>query len=407
MTRPLRVAPRPWLLRAPSPDLATHRALRGPLTAETIADLLDRTERSGLRGRGGAAVPVATKLRATATRRSRRRHVVVNLSEGEPDSHKDLALALRQPHLVLDGASLAAVALGTREIHLVTPMEHPDAGRALARALDERHEEDGVRRLRWRLHTAAPRFVSGEASAVTELIQGRDNLPVTSWVPTAVAGVQGEPTLLSNAETYAQLAALLLGGADVPGTPSEPGTRLLSIREPDGGTRVVEVPHGTPWRAVLGSAELLGPVLLGGYHGTWAPAGLLERLTVSHADLAAAGLGLGAGVVLPLPAGACPLRTTAAVVRYLARQSAGRCGPCFNGLPALATAFDSFVAGGPLAPVEKIVGLVAGRGACAHPDGTARLVRSTLAAFPEEVETHAAGGCHVRDRRPLEAVVRR
>jgi NADH:ubiquinone oxidoreductase subunit F (NADH-binding) len=200
-TPPLRVAPGPWLLRAPSPDLATHRALRGPLPSVTIADLLDRTERSGLRGRGGAAFPFATKLRATASRRSRRRHVVVNLSEGEPASCKDLALALRQPHLVLDGASLAAVALGSREIHLVTPREHPDAGRALARALDERQAEDGVRRLRWRLHTAAPRFVSGEASAVTELIEGRDNLPVTSWVPTAVAGVQGEPTLRSHAET--------------------------------------------------------------------------------------------------------------------------------------------------------------------------------------------------------------
>jgi NADH:ubiquinone oxidoreductase subunit F (NADH-binding) len=111
--------------------------------------------------------------------------------------------------------------------------------------------------------------------------------------------------------------------------------------------------------------------------------------------------------VLSAPADECPLTLTSSVVDYLAGQSAGRCGPCFNGLPALATAFDTFVAGGPLAPVEKIVGLVPGRGACAHPDGTARLVRSALAAFPEEVERHAAGGCHARDRRPLEAVVRR
>jgi NADH:ubiquinone oxidoreductase subunit F (NADH-binding) len=407
MTRPLEVVPGPWLLRAPSPDLATHRALRGPLPSVTIADLLARAERSGLRGRGGAAFPFATKLRATATAakgRPGRRHVVVNLSEGEPASFKDLALAVHQPQLVLDGASLAAGALGTREIHLVTPVEQPVVARALTQALDERHEEDRGRRLHWRLHTAAPRFVAGEASAVTELIQGRDNLPVTSWVPTAVAGVSGDPTLLSNAETYAQLAALVLGGPAVPGTVTEPGTRLLTIGGLDGGARVVEVPHGTPWRAVLGPAELRGPVLLGGYHGTWAPAGLLERLTVSHADLAAAGLGLGAGVVLPLPTGACPLRTTAGIVRYLARQSAGRCGPCFHGLPALATAFDAFVGGGPIEPVETIVGLVAGRGACAHPDGTARLVRSVLTAFPEEVEVHAVGGCVVRDRMLLDAV---
>jgi NADH:ubiquinone oxidoreductase subunit F (NADH-binding) len=255
------------------------------------------------------------------------------------------------------------------------------------------------RRPRWRLHAAAPRFVAGEASAVTELIEGRDNLPVTSWVPTAVSGVRGEPTLLSNAETYAQLAALALGGVEVPGTAGEPGTRLLSIGEPDGDARVVEVAHGTPWRDVLTPSELDRPVLLGGFHGTWAPTGLLAGLTVSHADLTSAGLGLGAGVVLPLPEGACPLRSTGAVLRYLARQSAQRCGPCLNGLPALATAFDAFVAGGaPLEPVERIAGLVAGRGACAHPDGTARLVRSALAAFPAEVQAHAHSTCTLTDR---------
>ncbi len=402
MTGQLRVVPGPWLLRAASPDLATHRSLRGRLPSARIEEILAYAEQGGLRGRGGAGFPFATKLRATAAARSRRRHVVVNLSEGEPASFKDLALAVRQPHLVLDGASLAAEALGTRQVHLVTPAERPDAARALEHALEERRGENrGRGRLRWRLHTAAPRFVAGEASAVTELIEGRDNLPVTNWVPTAVAGIHGEPTLLSNAETYAQLAALVLGGHGVPGSPAEPGTRLLSIREHGDGARVVEVPHGTPWRAVLMPAELRGPVLLGGYHGTWAPTGLLERLTVSHAELAAAGLSLGAGVVLPLPTGACPLRATAIVVRYLAGESARRCGPCFHGLPALATAFDAFIGGGPLRPVEQIVGLVAGRGACAHPDGAARLVRSALAAFPEEVEAHAAGACTVHDRTQL------
>lgn len=398
MTPRVRIEPGPWLLRAGSPDLATHRAVRGPLPALGLDRLLALVEEAGLRGRGGAAFPFAVKLRTTAASGRRRRHVVVNLSEGEPASFKDLALALRQPHLVLDGARLAAGALGVREVHLVLPTEHPDAGRAIARALEERRGERGEERCRWHVHTAAPCFVSGEASAVTELVAGRPNLPVTSWQPAAVAGLRGEPTLLSNAETFAQLAALALGDGVVPGTTDEPGTRLLSIGEPDGGTRVVEVPHGTPWRDVLTAEELLGPVLLGGYHGTWVAPGVLERLTVSHADLASAGTGLGAGVVLPLPTGSCPLRFTARVVAYLAAQSAGRCGPCFRGLPALSAAFDAFVGGGPLAPVEQIAGLVAGRGACAHPDGTARLVGSALAAFPDEVRAHAGGGCTAQDR---------
>ena len=389
----MRVLRGPWLLGAPSPDLGTHRSLRGDLPTLSLHDLIDLVEGCGLRGRGGAAFPFATKLRAAAGVRSRRRHVVVNLSEGEPASLKDLALSTSQPHLVLDGASLVANALGTREVHLVLPAEHPEALHAIRHALEERRREDQSMRRHWHVHNATPRFVAGEASAVTELIEGRTNLPVTTWDPAAISGIKGEPTLLSNAETYAQLAALALSGPQVPGTDSEPGTRLLSIREAGGTTRVVEVPHGTPWREVLSADELAGPVLLGGYHGVWAPAGMLDRLTVSHAELTEVGLGLGAGIVLPLPPQTCPLLRTAEVVRYLAGQSAGRCGPCFHGLPALATAFDSLLEGGPAEPVEQLVGLVTGRGACAHPTGTARLVRSALLSFPDEVTAHAQGGC--------------
>lgn len=243
----------------------------------------------------------------------------------------------------------------------------------------------------------------------SSLVEGRVNLPVTRWQPTAVSGVGGRPTLLSNGETFAQLAALVLdhaAGRAVPGTAAEPGTRLLSIGGSDGTTRVVEVAHGTPWRHVLAPEELAAPVLLGGYHGTWAPAGVLAELTVSHSDLTAVGLGLGAGVVLPLAAGSCPLAATAGVTRYLARQSAGRCGPCVHGLPALATALEAFLAGGSVEPVERLLELVEGRGACAHPDGTARLVASALAAFPDDVSAHAVGGCCVARPVLAEAVGR-
>jgi NADH:ubiquinone oxidoreductase subunit F (NADH-binding) len=383
------------LLRSTTPDLETHEQLRGALPDLDLRSLLEIAEACGLRGRGGAAFPFATKLRTTAATRGRR-HVVVNLSEGEPASAKDLVLTLHQPHLVLDGACMAAHALRSGEVHVVTPAEHPESRDAVVRALAERARAGRDGRLRWRLHLASPRFVAGESSAVTELIDGRPNLPVTSWQPTAVAGLSGRPTLLSNGETYAQLAALALGGTEVPGTPAEPGTRLLSIGETTGTTRVVEVPHATPWRDVLTAEELAAPVLLGGYHGTWAPPGALTHLAVSHAEMTAAGLGLGAGVVLPLGPESCPLRTTAAITRYLAGQSAGRCGPCRNGLPALATALDSFLAGGSLEKVERLRALVVGRGACAHPDGTVRLVASALAAFPSEVAAHAAGECGVR-----------
>ncbi|MEP7092192.1 MAG: NADH-ubiquinone oxidoreductase-F iron-sulfur binding region domain-containing protein, partial [Nocardioidaceae bacterium] len=177
------------------------------------------------------------------------------------------------------------------------------------------------------------------------------------------------------------------------GTRDEPGTSLLTLTSPTGGVLVMEVPHGTAWEDIVTIEESMRPVLLGGYHGTWAAAGALRGRALSRAELAEHGLSLGAGVVMPLRPGMCPLEETARIVRYLAEESAGRCGPCLNGLPALATAVERIVAGLPDPGVEKLAGYLVGRGACAHPDGTVRMVRSALLAFPDEIRAHSEGTC--------------
>ncbi|MEP7091638.1 MAG: hypothetical protein ABI776_16180, partial [Nocardioidaceae bacterium] len=205
------VVPGPLLLRSTRPDLQTHRETHGELPTLSLDSLRDLVGSAEVRGRGGAGFPFARKLDATAARRGSR-HVVVNFSEGEPASHKDLALALSQPHLVLDGASVSALALGVRTIHLILPRDGLEARLSMELALHERRQLDRRMRVRWEIHLAAESFVSGEASAVTELIDGRTPLPVTSWKPTAVSGVRGRPTLLSNPETFAHVAALVLHG---------------------------------------------------------------------------------------------------------------------------------------------------------------------------------------------------
>jgi NADH:ubiquinone oxidoreductase subunit F (NADH-binding) len=352
---------------ADGPGLAAHRQRYGELPRVGLDDLLGALARLRVRGRGGAGFPFETKLRTAAA--GRRPVLVVNLSEGEPASAKDTGLALTRPHLVLDGAVAVAGALGARELHVVVPTERPRAAASMRAALDERPE-----RLRVVVHTADPRFVAGQARAVLELMAGRPNLPVTSWQPEAVAGHRGRPTLLSNAETWAQLGRLVLVGERgyaAHGSPDEPGTTLLTLAglRP----RVREVPYGTPWRAVLPADWAGRPVLLGGFHGSWVPWDALAEGAVSVDAMRAAGTPLGAGVLI------CPDEPPAAftsrVVGYLAAQSAGRCGPCRHGLPALAAAVDA----GADERSAELAGLVTGRGACAHPDGTARLVRSLLA----------------------------
>jgi NADH:ubiquinone oxidoreductase subunit F (NADH-binding) len=393
------VGPRLLAGIAAGPGLFEHRATWPALRTFDQAQLLSVVEAVPLHGRGGAGFPFARTLR-TAIGSGKRRSLVVNAGEGEPASAKDSVLLVAAPHLVLDGAEAVARALEAPGVHVVVGHDRQAARMALDDALAEREAGE----LPFDVTVTRSPFVGGQEAAVLELLDGRDNFPVTSWAPASVTGLRGRPTLVSNAETFAQVAVLLAMGpagyAEL-GTPSEPGTTLLTVAGdgPDGA--VIEVPYGVGLGEVL---EFCGydpasAVLLGGYHGTWVPAGVASSLPVSREQLRARGLGLGAGVVLPLDPGTCPVVVTAGVTAYLGSVSAGRCGPCRNGLPALAEAVGALADGaGPAATgrTRDLAALVTGRGACAHPDGTARLVTSMLRAFPAEVRTHELGGCSFR-----------
>ena len=353
---------------------------------------------AGILGRGGAGFPLARKLE-TAIASGRRRSVVVNASEGEPASAKDSALMTTVPHLVLDGAEIVALALGADGVEVVVPGDRPAVSAAVDEAVAERAGGD----VEMYVTQTTATFLGGQSRSVVELLDGRENLPVTSWVPEAVKGVGGRPTLLSNAETFAQVAALVALGTEryaALGTRDEQGTTLLTVAGGGPGGVVLEVPFG------VGVAEVLTycgfpadtPVLMGGYHGVWLPAERVRDRRISRPDLAQVGASLGAGVVLPVDAGACPVVLTAQIVTYLATRAARRCGPCRNGLPALAEAVTLLASGGSPAAADRsldLADLVDGRGACAHPDGTARLVRSLFTAFPREVEAHERSMCAV------------
>jgi len=368
------------------PSLSAHRTSYGAVPRVEVDELLRLTGDVGLRGRGGAAFPFATKLRAAAGQPGRP-VVVVNLSEGEPASSKDSALARTRPHLVLDGAVATARALGAHQVHVVLPGDRPLTSAAMTTAMSERRDK----RVRLVRHVASPHFVAGQARAVLELMAGRPNLPVTAWTPEAVSGHRRRPTLLSNAETWAHVGRLLLAGPPRRlGTDDEPGTTLLTLRLQGERVAVREVEFGTPLAELL--PEDGDPaVLLGGFHGTWTTPRTARRLSVSVPGLREAGCSMGAGLVLAVDD--CPVVWTQRLTTYLAGQSARRCGPCRNGLPALAQAIDALDDGHGVGRVEQLSSLVDRRGACAHPDGTVRLVRSLLAAYPDEVDRHVAGHC--------------
>lgn len=370
------------------PGLAAHRAQYGVPRSFRLDHLVAVLQSIRLRGRGGAGFPFAAKLATTGE--GRKAVIVVNVAEGEPASAKDCALATCRPHLILDGAVVAAQALRAREIHVVVPSERPRVIQAMRAAISERNDSTALT-----LHVAGETFVAGQSSAVIELLSTRANLPVTVTVPTAVDGHRGRPTLLSNAETWAHVGRLALTGPAAYATfglPHEPGTTLLTLASTSSPPHVVEVPYGTPFADLLGSLDDDDAVLVGGFHGCWATGRMLRSATVSLDRLAELSLPLGAGVLLRIQPEECPVELTSRIVDYLASQSAGRCGPCINGLPAMALELRQLIDGpGDVTRVQDLARQVAGRGACAHPDGTVRLVRSLFEVFPAHVDQHALG----------------
>jgi NADH:ubiquinone oxidoreductase subunit F (NADH-binding) len=372
-------------------------------------DLARIAEHAGLTGRGGAAFPLHRKLTAVMNASGRRRPVVIaNGAETEPVSDKDATLMWLAPHLVLDGLQLAAEAVGADYTYLyVHAHRRGDVGRALRRALAERASA-GIDWLTVELVEAPPRFLAGQETALVSHLAGRSALPSYPMPRITERGLGGAPTLVQNVETLAHLALIARYGPRwfrAVGTRKEPGSMLCTIRGTDGLPRVSEVPLGIPLRDLTGPIADASAVLMGGYHGTWLPAAAINGLTLDNASLATRGAKVGAGIVVALPANRCGLIETARVVRYLALESAGQCGPCLNGLPRIASAMGELA--GPRArestrrDVERWSGLVTGRGACHHPDGTARLVRSALATFSAELGAHARGVCTAANRTPF------
>ncbi|MFC3994725.1 NADH-ubiquinone oxidoreductase-F iron-sulfur binding region domain-containing protein [Nocardiopsis sediminis] len=385
--------------------MVEHRAVHGTPPQLPPDDLMALAGVADLRGRGGAGFPFARKYAAvlrSAHRKQSPVRVVVNATEGEPAARKDEMLLTRTPHLVLDGAELAAWSLNAPEV-IVGVADGPGE-RSLLEAIDERDSD-----LAFHVVRVPERFISGEGGALVRAINGQVPIPPGRKVRAAESGVGGVPTLLSNAETYAQLGLVAMLGADLytaVGIPTEPGTVLLTVSVPgNGDPTIVETPTGVLLRDVL---ELCGTtpgrgVLIGGYHGAWLSADAADSVRVSRAGMKAAGAALGAGIIAPLSEDACPLEETARVLHYMAGESANQCGPCFRGLPELARTFSELAAGeGEPEAVVKAALIGEGRGACSHPDGTARFARSALAAFPDEIAIHAAAGsCNPRTKKVL------
>jgi len=367
------------LLAGPEPSAGTERLAqhlarlgRRPRGGSWLLDVLDE---SNLRGRGGAGFPVGRKWRSVIAKQRGVPTVAINLAEGEPASSKDRTLAALRPHLILDGAALAVETIEAWRAVIYVGRAHSAARRALQRAVRERRQL-GLEKCEFEIVDAPDRYVAGESSALVHYLNSGVAKPTAVPPRPHEAGVLGQPTLIQNAETTAHIALIARLGADwfrQVGTDTSPGTALLTILGAVARPGVLEVDR---------AATLVRAV------EAW-------DLQLDDEVLAGHGASLGCGVLLVLPAASCGVAESARILRYLADESAGQCGPCMYGLESIAAAMERVAfQHADLVDLERLhrwARQVAHRGACHHPDGAIRMLLSALHVFAGDIWRHMAG----------------
>ena len=363
--------------------------------------LLGEVESSGLVGRGGAAFPLAVKLRAVRDngRLTGGTVVVANGEEGEPASVKDRWLLRNRPHVVLDGLRLAAAIVAAD--HAYVYVSDPESAHSVEAALSELHP-DTLGGVRVDLITVQSGYVAGEETAAVRMINGGPAKPTDKPPRPFEAGVGGRPTLVSNVETLANLPFIQQHGSAAfreQGTPRSPGTLLVTITGADRPPGLYEVPHGLPVTDLLAlhgvSNDRVRGALMGGYF-----AGLLNRdvldATVDHETFQRLGSGLGCGAISVITDD-CPVAVAASVLAYFDRENAGQCGSCFNGTAAMAAVAgalrDGVATDEDLTRLRRWSVVLRGRGACATLDAATNIAASLLDQFPDLVQRHLDNGC--------------
>lgn len=374
-----------------------------PLPAIGGSELIRRLEMHDVLGRGGAGFPVARKWRAVRERAQGSAVVLVNGAEGEPLSQKDQTLMGARPHLVIDGALLAADAVGGRDIIFYVGGEHRAAVSAMRRALVQRPEAAARRA---RLVEAPKGYIVGEESAAVHFINAGDARPMATPPRPFECGVAGRPTLVQNVESLAMAALLARGAIE--------RSALVTVSGSVNRAGVYEIPLDATAADAAGMAGGLNretsAVILGGYFGQWGAAADVWARPIDPGSLRARGLTFGCGVVYFLGAHSCGVEATARIMTYLASQSARQCGPCVFGLGAIAAASRRLADRAPqsddLRRLARWGGQLAGRGACKHPDGATSLLRSALQVFADDYAAHQRRRCLVRpaaSRSPMPA----
>ena len=385
-------------------------AARGKVVTEMTPDevikvILD----SGLRGRGGAGFPTGRKWAMAAANKADQKYVCCNADEGDPGAFMDRSVLEGDPHAVLEAMAIAGYAIGASQGYIYVRAEYPIAVKRLQIALDQAHEYGLLGKNIFNsgfdfdigLRLGAGAFVCGEETALMTSIEGKRGEPHPRPPYPAVKGLFGKPTILNNVETYANIAQIILKGADwfrSMGTEKSAGTKVFALGGKINHTGLVEVPMGTTLREIveeigggIPNGQKFKAAQTGGPSGGCIPASHLD-IKIDYDNLLEIGSMMGSGGLIVMDETTCMVDIAKFFLEFTVDESCGKCTPCRIGTKRLLEILDKITKGeGTMEDIDKMEELcyyIKENALCGLGQTAPNPVLSTLHFFRDEYEAH-------------------
>ena len=386
-----------------------YKALEKALTSMTREQVIDEILKSGLRGRGGGGFPTGLKWKFTYSSQADQKYVACNADEGDPGAVMDRSVLEGDPHCVLEAMAIAGYAIGASEGYIYVRAEYPIAVKRLEIAIAQAHEYGLLGENIFgtgfnfdiKIRLGAGAFVCGEETALMRSIEGKRGEPTPRPPFPAVKGLFGKPTMLNNVETYANVAQIILKGADwfaSMGTEKSKGTKVFALGGKINNTGLVEVPMGTPLRTIIydigggiPNGKKFKAVQTGGPSGGCLPAELLDT-PVDYDNLIAAGSMMGSGGMIVMDEDNCMVDIARFFLDFTVDESCGKCTPCRVGTRRMLEILERIVNGkgeeGDIERLEELANTIKSTALCGLGQTAPNPVLSTLKFFRSEYEAH-------------------
>ena len=386
-----------------------YAALGKVLTSMTPDDVIKTILDSGLRGRGGGGFPTGLKWTFAKNSVSEKKYVVCNADEGDPGAFMDRSILEGDPHAVLEAMAIAGYAIGADEGYIYVRAEYPIAVHRLQVAIGQAREMGLLGKdifgsgfnFDITLRLGAGAFVCGEETALLTSIEGNRGEPRPRPPFPAVKGLFGQPTIINNVETYANVCQIILKGADwfaSMGTEKSKGTKVFALGGNITNTGLVEIPMGTTLREVVEqigggvpNGKKFKAAQTGGPSGGCIPASLIDT-PIDYDNLIAIGSMMGSGGLIVMDEDTCMVDIAKFFLEFTVDESCGKCAPCRIGTRRMLEILEKITHGQAtmedLDKLEDLAKYIKENSACGLGQTAPNPVLSTLRYFRDEYVAH-------------------